>query len=80
VALRVAAIGSGSWLQVRRGSSTGTPLYNGVLTGGKSVEFTGAQLWAQFGAAGNLTITLDGKRLPYNGTIEHTFRARRPAQ
>jgi hypothetical protein len=77
VALKVSGIGRGSWLQVRRDSKTGAQLYNGVVTDGKSVRFTGARLWVQFGAAGNLAITVNGKRLPYNGTIEHTFRAGR---
>jgi hypothetical protein len=37
------------------------------------VRFKGARLWAQFGAAGNLDIVADGRRVPFNGTIEHTF-------
>lgn len=73
VRLRVSGVSRGSWVEVRRGSSTGALLYNNVLVGGKSVLFKGPRLWAQFGAAGNLAILVDGKRVPFNGTIEHTF-------
>jgi hypothetical protein len=75
VRLRVSGVGRGSWLEVRRGSSTGARLYNNVLANGKSVLFKGPRLWAQFGAAGNLAIVVDGKRVPFNGTIEHMFVA-----
>jgi hypothetical protein len=65
-----------SWLEVRRGSSTGPVVFSGNLETGKSVRARGARLWARFGAAGNLEIALDGKPLALAGTLERAFRSR----
>jgi hypothetical protein len=75
VRLTIAAAGS-SWLEVRRGSSTGAVLFSGVLDGGRTIRFRGPRLWARFGAAGNLRITQDGRPVPLQGTYDKVFRPR----
>jgi hypothetical protein len=51
------------WLSVRAGSPDGNVLYEGVLVSGKSVSVRGERLWVRLGAASNLDLTLNGKRL-----------------
>jgi len=63
-----------SWLEVRTSSATGPVVFAGNLEAGRTIRATGGRLWARFGAAANLTITANGKRVPLMGTIEHTFR------
>ena len=66
--------GTGSWVQVRRGSAHGPVLYEGVLTDGKRLQFRGPRLWTRFGAAGNLAILADGRPFALTGTSEQLFR------
>jgi Domain of unknown function (DUF4115) len=64
-----------SWLEIRRGSATGTVLFSGELAAGRRIAFNGARLWGRFGAAANVAISFDGRRVPLQGTIEHLFAA-----
>ncbi len=64
-----------SWLELRRGSSTGRIVYSGELPAGRSLHVRAPRIWARFGAAANLEIVLDGKRLPLQGTLERVFTA-----
>jgi hypothetical protein len=63
-----------SWLEVRRNSATGPVVFAGNLEAGRTIRATGHRLWARFGAAGNLTITANGKPVALTGTVERTFR------
>ncbi|MGH2935431.1 MAG: hypothetical protein ACRDL2_13090 [Gaiellaceae bacterium] len=74
--VRIVAHGTGSWVEARRGSKTGPVLYRGVLTTGKRLHLRAPRVWAQFGAAGNLSITADGKLLALRGTFDKLFRPR----
>jgi hypothetical protein len=76
VRLRITATGGSSWLEIRRGSKLGPVLYAGELTDGSVRQFRGGRIWARFAAAGNLTITVDGKPYTAIGTIDHLFVAR----
>lgn len=68
----------GSWVELRRGSSTGKVLFAGSLApGGRMLHFSAPRLWARFGAAANLAITVDGKPLALQGTFDKVFTARR---
>ena len=75
VDLRVAAHGNGSWLEVRRNSSTGVVLYSATLTDGRTLHLRGPRLWARFGAASNLTIVANRRVFPIQGTYEKLFVA-----
>jgi hypothetical protein len=66
-----------SWLEVRRGSATGAVLFTGELAPGRTLHLAGKRLWARFGAAGNLTITANGRPVRLVGTYEHVFVAKR---
>jgi hypothetical protein len=48
---------------VRRGSSTGRVLYQGTLGAGETRSFAGARLWMHVDTAGDVSATLDGKKL-----------------
>lgn len=74
--LRIAAR-STTWLEIRRGSKNGRVLYSGNLSAGHALHFRGARLWARFGAAGNLTITQDGRPVRLQGTYDRLFVVRR---
>lgn len=66
-----------SWFEIRRGSATGPVLFSGELQPGHTLRVSGVRLWSRFGAAGNLEITENGRRVPLLGTFEHVFRAPR---
>ena len=72
--VRIAAGDRGSWLEIRSGSPTGRVLFSGTLEPGKALAFRAPRLWARFGAAGNLTITQNGRPVRLMGTYEHVFR------
>jgi len=74
VDLRIVAHAAGSWIEIRRGSERGQVLYRGVLADGKRLRFREPRLWAQVGAAGNLSITADGKPVLLRGTLDKLFR------
>jgi hypothetical protein len=48
-------------------------LYSGTLAADQQLHFRGARLWARFGAAGNLVITDNGRRVELSGTQEKVF-------
>jgi len=73
VDLRIVAHGNGSWIEVRRGSVRGPRLYEATLEPGKQLHFRGVRLWARFGAAGNLSITADGRQVRLSGTEAKVF-------
>lgn len=75
VDLRVAAErAGGSWIEARRGSRAGRILFAGVLVPGRRLHLRAPRLWVRFGAAGNLSITQDGKLVPLRGTYDKLFR------
>jgi hypothetical protein len=62
-----------SWLELRRDGATGPILYSGVLLAGHDLHARARRVWARFGAAANLQITVNGRRVPLQGTLEKTF-------
>jgi hypothetical protein len=77
VHVAIAAVGRGSWLEVRRGSRNGDVLFSGMLVAGRTLRFAGARVWARIGAAANLRITEDGRPVALQGTYDKLFAARR---
>lgn len=73
VDVRIAAHGSGSWVEIRRNAATGAVLYRATLPDGKTLHFRAPKLWARFGAASNLTITSNGRPVRLEGTYEKLF-------
>ena len=76
--MTISANGRRSWLEVRRGSATGPVLFTGELAPGRTLHLAGTRLWGRFGAAGNLTITSNGRPVRLLGTYEHVFVAAKP--
>jgi hypothetical protein len=72
-AVVVTGVDTGSWLQVRRGSADGPVLYEGVLADGQTLRFSSSSLWLRAGAAARLAVTVDGRPLPLDGTVETTI-------
>jgi hypothetical protein len=64
-----------SWFEIRDRSATGRVRYSGELAAGRQLHLSGTRLWARFGAAGNLTITANGRPVTLLGTFEHVFVA-----
>jgi hypothetical protein len=71
--VRIEAQRNGSWLEVRRGSSSGAVLYSSVLLPGTQLHFRAPRLWARMGAAGNLSITANGRPVSLRGTFDKVF-------
>jgi hypothetical protein len=63
VLLLTAARGS-CWVSVHAGSADGEVLYEGIVADGRTVRVQGARLWVRLGAAANLDLTLNGKKVP----------------
>ena len=73
VDLRIVAGTNGSWLEIRRRSASGPVLYEGTLEPGRRLHLRGARLWGLFGAAGNVSITDNGRRVELSGTQKKLF-------
>jgi hypothetical protein len=58
---------SDTWISVQSGSSTGPFLWQGTLPTGKSKRFTATSFWVRFGAAADVSATLDGTVLALPG-------------
>lgn len=58
--LTIAARGT-TWLEISRGSKYGRLLTRATCRRGRTLRFRGSRLWGRFGAAGDLTITQDGR-------------------
>ena len=63
-----------SWLEIRRGSATGPVLYSGRLEPGHGLHVHAPTAWAWFGAAGDVRVLVDGRRLALTGTVARAFR------
>jgi hypothetical protein len=72
VQLVLAATGGDSWVEARAGSATGRLLHQGNLADGQRIRLYGRRLWIRFGAASNVTLTLNGRRAGQDlqGTVE----------
>jgi hypothetical protein len=66
-----AATRGATWLSIRVGSSTGKPLFEGLLTRGRTLRYRANTLWVRFGAATNIDVRVGARRvrLPY-GTAD----------
>jgi cytoskeleton protein RodZ len=65
--LVVRALRGSSLVQVRLGSATGRPVYQGTLDKGQSQSFTAKRLWLTIGTPENVSLKLDGRRLRVGG-------------
>lgn len=59
----VAARGD-SWLQVRRRSTIGRVVFQGILSRGDSKRFSARRLWFRFGVGDHLEVKVNGKPIP----------------
>lgn len=57
--MTVNAVRGPSWVVVR--APAGRVLYQGMLVQGGSLRERGSALWAEFGAAGNVDVRVDGR-------------------
>jgi Domain of unknown function (DUF4115) len=62
--LVVSAVRGECWISVRAGSVEGKVLYEGILEQGRTERFAAPRLWMRLGAAANLDLTLNGKKVP----------------
>ena len=58
------------WVEVRRGSATGDYVFGGTIEEGQTMRFVGRRLWLDVGAAENLDVTLNGRRIRNFPTAE----------
>lgn len=59
--------GAGTYIEVRRGSSTGSVLYEGTLRSGESNLVTGKRFWVRIRHQNGLRMTLNGKAVSLPG-------------
>jgi hypothetical protein len=63
---------------VRRGSATGPTVFEGVLRHGRTFVSEGKAFWLRLGAASNLVVSVNGRRVAgLSGTIDVLLRTRR---
>ena len=60
--LRISAPNGDSWLEVRKDSSTGTVLFSGTVTKGKTKVFVGTTLWLRLGNPSAVRIEVEGRK------------------
>ena len=60
-------------MEIRRRSAHGPVLYRATLAPGAQLHFRAPRIWAIFGAAGNLSITDNGRRVELTGTPKKLF-------
>ena len=61
--LVVTAARGDSWLSARADSAAGRQLYEGTLKQGEAIRLAAPRIWIRFGAAANLDLALNGRRL-----------------
>jgi cytoskeleton protein RodZ len=61
--LRITAPKGDSWLEVRRDGSTGTVLFSGTVTKGKTRVFVGDVLWLRLGNPSAVRIRVEGRAI-----------------
>jgi Helix-turn-helix domain len=71
--LVVEAVRGSSLLQVRVGSASGRPLYQGTLERGQSEHFVARRLWLNVGSPENLWMRLNGRPVQVGGTCPRVF-------
>jgi hypothetical protein len=71
VALTVRATTGASFMEVRIGSRTGKPLYQGTLERGQVQRFGPRRLYLSLRSPGNVVVRVDGRRvkLPKSGEL-----------
>ena len=76
-AVVIRATRGASYLEVRRGTSAGRPLFSGTLEKGDRQLFTARRIWISIAAPRNVTVTVFGKRftIPKGGEFELTRRS-----
>ena len=62
-ALALTATRGDCWLSVRADAEDGEVLYEGTLAAGRTMRFARTRLWVRMGAAANLDLTLNGKKV-----------------
>ena len=62
--LRITAPKGDSWLEVRRDGATGTVLFSGTVTKGKTRVFVGDVLWLRLGNPSAVRIRVEGRKIP----------------
>jgi hypothetical protein len=71
VRLALRGIGTGSWVEVRAGSSRGRIMFSGFVKGGRGLRFEARpRLWVRFGRAADLIIKVNGIRQQLSGTVD----------
>ncbi len=65
-----------TYLEVRRGTSAGKPLFSGTLEKGHRQVFAARRIWISIASPRNVTVTVYGKRfaIPKGGEFELTAR------
>jgi hypothetical protein len=51
-------------------------LYSGILDPGQSIAYSGTTLWVRFAAAANFRISVNGRPIALQGTVDRTFSSK----
>jgi hypothetical protein len=78
--LTVRAVGGGSWMEVRAGSSGGKLLYSGTLERGQHKAFEGTRLSLALAEPQNVSVHLNGNRVDLPAGTTFTVTPRRIAR
>ena len=61
--LRITAPNGDSWVEVRKDSATGTVLFSGTVTKGKTRVFVGKTLWLRLGNPSAVRLKVEGRKI-----------------
>lgn len=62
--VQIVATRGDCWVSAHKGSPAGPALVERVLHTGETVTLRGRRIWLEFGAAGNVDVSVDGKERP----------------
>jgi len=68
--LRITVPEGESWLEVRRDGSTGSVLFSGTVTQGKTRVFVGDVLWLRLGNPSAVRLRVEGRKIPPSGSVD----------
>ena len=68
--LRISAPHGESWLEVRKDGSTGTVLYSGTVTKGKTRVFVGDVLWLRLGNPSAVRLRVEGRKIAPSDSVD----------
>ena len=67
--VKIEAVDSDCWMEIRRNNSSGVVLFSGTLKKGNKRKFKGKDIWMSLGAPSNVQLNVEGKDVKVKGDV-----------